>query len=175
MKVGASTTLAIRFHLHSIFAITMGIVDYLTQPRVHQVHGGDETPTTEVPKVIEPNIISSPDFSGAVTPAHILPSPAGSEDPLIFEKIPHQFGRLGSWRGCLILFVTSGSQFLDNVFMTSANIALSAIQQDFGVSSTDLQWMISAYTLSFGGFLLLAGALSDRYDFLLLSLNLTSC
>ncbi|KAJ5521823.1 hypothetical protein N7527_005938 [Penicillium freii] len=141
----------------------MGIVDYFSRPRGHQAHGGAESPTMEAPKVIEPNVISSPDFSGAVTPAHMLPSPAGSEDALIFEKIPHQFGRLGSWKGSLILLVTSGSQFLDNVFMTSANIALSSIQQDFDVSSTDLQWMISAYTLSFGGFLLLAGALSDRY------------
>lgn len=143
----------------------MGIVDYFSRPRGFQAHGGADTPTMDAPKTIEPTIISSPESSGAVTPAHMLPSPAGSEEPFIFEKIPHQFGRLGSWRGSLILLVTSGSQFLDNVFMTSANIALSSIQKDFDVSSTDLQWMISAYTLSFGGFLLLAGALSDRYDF----------
>ncbi|CAG8382818.1 unnamed protein product [Penicillium salamii] len=141
----------------------MGIVDYFSRPRGLQAHGGADTPTMEAPKVIEPTVTSSPESSGAVTPAHMLPSPAGSEDPFILEKIPHQFGRLGSWRGCLILLVTSGSQFLDNVFMTSANIALSSIQKDFEVSGTDLQWMISAYTLSFGGFLLLAGALSDRY------------
>ncbi|KAJ5972385.1 uncharacterized protein N7479_002303 [Penicillium vulpinum] len=141
----------------------MGIVDYFSRPRGLHAHAGDETPTMEAPKVIEPTIISSPKSSGAVTPAHMLPSPAGSEDTLFFENIPHQFGRLGSWKGSLILLVTSGSQFLDNVFMTSANIALLSIQQDFDVSSTDLQWMISAYTLSFSGFLLLAGALSDRY------------
>ncbi|RAL07824.1 MFS transporter [Aspergillus homomorphus CBS 101889] len=74
-----------------------------------------------------------------------------------------EIGRLASWRGALILLVTSGSQFLDNVYMTSANVALSSIQKDFGVTSTNLQWMISAYTLTFGGFLLLAGVLSDRY------------
>ncbi|OJJ98434.1 hypothetical protein ASPACDRAFT_44941 [Aspergillus aculeatus ATCC 16872] len=74
-----------------------------------------------------------------------------------------EIGRLASWRGALILLVTSGSQFLDNVYMTSANVALSSIQKEFDVSSTNLQWMISAYTLTFGGFLLLAGVLSDRY------------
>jgi hypothetical protein len=163
MRVDASATLHIRFHLYPIFTSIMGIVSYFNRPRGHQVHGGDGTITPGEPKVIEPTIISSPESSGTATPAHMLPSPAGSEDPLIFENIPHQFGRLGSWRGSLILLVTSGSQFLDNVFMTSANIALSSIQQDFKVSSTDLQWMISAYTLTFGGFLLLAGALSDRY------------
>ena len=148
--------------LHFFPLLIMGIVDYFSRPRGLQAHGAD-TPTMETPKVIEPTVTSSLESSGAATPAQMLPSPAGSEDPFILEKIPHQFGRLGSWRGCLILLVTSGSQFLDNVFMTSANIALSSIQQDFKVSGTDLQWMISAYTLSFGGFLLLAGALSDRY------------
>ncbi|KAJ5946539.1 major facilitator superfamily-domain-containing protein [Penicillium verhagenii] len=76
---------------------------------------------------------------------------------------PEITGRLWSWRGALILLVTSGSQFLDNVFMTSSNVALASIQEEFNVSNTNLQWMISAYTLAFGGFLLLAGSLSDRY------------
>lgn len=61
------------------------------------------------------------------------------------------------------MVVTGGSQFLDNVFMTSANIALPSIQKEFNVNSGNLQWMISAYTLTFGGFLMLAGVLSDRY------------
>lgn len=51
---------------------------------------------------------------------------------------------------------------LDNVFMTGANISLPAIQREFDVGAGDLQWMISAYTLTFGGFLLLSGVLSDR-------------
>ncbi|KAJ5246868.1 hypothetical protein N7468_001851 [Penicillium chermesinum] len=81
------------------------------------------------------------------------------------EKLPalEEVGRLASWRGALILLVTCGSQFLDNVFMTSSNMALASIQEEFDVSNTNLQWMISAYTLAFGGFLLLAGYLSDRY------------
>lgn len=72
-------------------------------------------------------------------------------------------GVIKSWRGALVLFCTCGAQLMDNVFMTSINIALPAIQKDFGVSGADLQWLISAYTLTFGGFLLLAGVLSDRY------------
>lgn len=47
--------------------------------------------------------------------------------------------------------------------MTSVNIALPAIRSEFSVSSSDLQWLISAYTLTFGGFLLLSGVLADRY------------
>lgn len=72
-------------------------------------------------------------------------------------------GKLASWRGAVVMLVTGGSQFLDNVFMTSANIALPSIQKEFDVNSGNLQWMISAYTLTFGGFLLLSGVLSDRY------------
>lgn len=72
-------------------------------------------------------------------------------------------GKLASWRGAVVMLVTGGSQFLDNVFMTSANIALPSIQKEFDVNDGNLQWMISAYTLTFGGFLLLSGVLSDRY------------
>lgn len=74
-----------------------------------------------------------------------------------------EIGVIKSWRGALVLLCTCGAQMMDNVFMTSVNIALPTIQKEFGVSSGDLQWLISAYTLTFGGFLLLAGVLSDRY------------
>lgn len=66
-------------------------------------------------------------------------------------------------RGALVLLVTSGAQFMDNVFNAAVSIALPTIQQEFNVTSSNLQWVISAYTLTFGGFLLLSGVLSDRY------------
>ncbi|KAF7561379.1 hypothetical protein G7046_g2749 [Stylonectria norvegica] len=72
-------------------------------------------------------------------------------------------GTIASWRGAIILVCTCGAQLMDNVFMTGVNIALPAIQKDFNVPSAELQWLISAYTLTFGGFLLLAGVLADRY------------
>ena len=42
------------------------------------------------------------------------------------------------------------------------NVALPSIQQDLGFSQENLQWVISAYALMFGGFLLLGGRLGDR-------------
>ncbi|KAI1085896.1 major facilitator superfamily transporter [Whalleya microplaca] len=54
-------------------------------------------------------------------------------------------------------------QLMDNVFMTGVNIALPAIQRDFDIRGSELQWLISAYTLTFGGFLLLSGVLADRF------------
>lgn len=145
-------------------ACDMGFADWFSRQRGHQESGDIDC----IPKVLEPAIISLPGSGSTTeqgspldTPKVELESPFDSQDTLTLEKRP-EFGRLASWRGGLILLVTSGSQFLDNVFMTSANIALSSIQEEFGVSSSNLQWMISAYTLAFGGFLLLAGALSDR-------------
>lgn len=104
--------------------------------------------------------------SGAQTPA--LPSgaqtPALLLNPLIAVEAAYpDIGTIYSWRGAFILMITCGSQLLDNVFMSGTNLSLPAIQRDFHVESGNLQWLISAYTLTFGGFLLFSGVLSDRY------------
>src|SRR6478672_1406033 len=44
---------------------------------------------------------------------------------------------------------------------TIVNVALPSIQKDLGLSEANLQWIISAYTLFFGGFLLLGGRAGD--------------
>ena len=72
-------------------------------------------------------------------------------------------GTISSWRGATILACVCGAQLMDNVFMTGVNISLPTIQKEFNVDSSELQWLISAYTLTFGGFLLLSGVLADRY------------
>ncbi len=41
------------------------------------------------------------------------------------------------------------------------NVALPSIQVDLGFSQQNLQWVISAYALVFGGFLLLGGRSAD--------------
>lgn len=121
-------------------------------------------PRDQPSKPTEAPTVTVPEIPLSNTPSNDLVSPTDTEQSIALEKLPQEFGCLKSWRGSLILLVTSGSQFLDNVFMTSSNMALASIQEEFKVSSTDLQWMISAYTLSFGGLLLLAGSLSDRYE-----------
>ncbi|MGP0031590.1 MAG: MFS transporter [Acidimicrobiales bacterium] len=50
--------------------------------------------------------------------------------------------------------------FLDS---TAVNVALPSIGRDFGVGLTDLQWTITAYTLTLAAFLLLGGACGDRF------------
>jgi len=41
------------------------------------------------------------------------------------------------------------------------NVALPSIQTDLGFSQANLQWVVSAYALLFGGFLLLGGRIAD--------------
>ena len=84
------------------------------------------------------------------------------EDIAIAQNYP-DIGRIKSWRGAFILACVCGAQLMDNVFMTGVNIAIPAIRDEFHVPESDLQWLISAYSLTFGGFLLLAGVLADRY------------
>jgi len=43
------------------------------------------------------------------------------------------------------------------------NVALPPIQEDLGFSATGLSWVVNAYTLAFGGLLLLGGRLGDAF------------
>src|SRR6202048_2263652 len=49
------------------------------------------------------------------------------------------------------------------VDMTIVNVALPSIQRDMGFSQSGLAWVINAYLIAFGGFLLLAGRLGDLF------------
>src|ERR1700712_1253297 len=46
---------------------------------------------------------------------------------------------------------------------TIVNVALPAIQTDLGFSQSSLTWVVNAYLIAFGSFLLLAGRLSDLF------------
>jgi EmrB/QacA subfamily drug resistance transporter len=59
------------------------------------------------------------------------------------------------------LVVLALAQFMVVLDVTIVNVALPGIQSDLGFSVTGLQWVISAYTLLFGGFLLLGGRAAD--------------
>jgi EmrB/QacA subfamily drug resistance transporter len=52
-------------------------------------------------------------------------------------------------------------QFMVVLDVSIVNIALPSIQVDLGFSQESLQWVLSAYALVFGGFLLLGGRLAD--------------
>src|SRR5258708_15605464 len=46
---------------------------------------------------------------------------------------------------------------------TIVNVALPSIRQDLGFSEPSLAWVVNAYLLTFGGFLLLGGRLGDLF------------
>jgi EmrB/QacA subfamily drug resistance transporter len=52
-------------------------------------------------------------------------------------------------------------QFMTILDIAIVNVALPSIQVDLGFSQENLQWVISAYALAFGGFLLLGGRSAD--------------
>ncbi|TEY58622.1 hypothetical protein BOTCAL_0205g00040 [Botryotinia calthae] len=101
--------------------------------------------------------------SGSATPREYFELQVEEPSRNLPETSYPDIGSVKSFRGALILLTTCGAQLMDNVFMTGVNISLPAIQKEFGAKASDLQWLISAYTLTFGGFLLLAGVLSDRF------------
>jgi len=57
---------------------------------------------------------------------------------------------------CLAFFV----EMVDNTLL---NVALPTIGRDLGGSTTGLQWVVGAYSLTFGGLLLTAGSIADRF------------
>jgi EmrB/QacA subfamily drug resistance transporter len=59
------------------------------------------------------------------------------------------------------LAVLALAQFMVVLDVTIVNVALPNLQASLHFSADDLQWVISAYTLAFGGFLLLGGRVSD--------------
>ena len=61
----------------------------------------------------------------------------------------------------LALALLSVVQFMVVLDIAIVNVALPSIQVDLGFSQQNLQWVISAYALVFGGFLLLGGRAAD--------------
>ncbi len=62
------------------------------------------------------------------------------------------------WRTLAVLAL---AQFMVVLDVTIVNVALPDIQADLGFSAEGLQWIVNAYTLAFGGLLLLGGRTAD--------------
>jgi EmrB/QacA subfamily drug resistance transporter len=64
------------------------------------------------------------------------------------------------WR---VLWVTVAAQLLIVLDANIVNIALPSAQAALGMSDGDRQWVVTAYSLTFGGFLLLGGRVADLH------------
>lgn len=63
----------------------------------------------------------------------------------------------------VILALLAVAQFMVVLDIAIVNVALPSIARDLHFAGNDLQWVITAYTLTFGGFLLLGGRAADLY------------
>nr|WP_016880786.1 MFS transporter [Rhodococcus sp. DK17] len=68
---------------------------------------------------------------------------------------------LSTARGTLTLTLLCAVAFLDFVDASIVNIALPDMRSDLDISVQELQWVPSAYLLTYGGFMLLGGRLAD--------------
>src|SRR6516165_5243071 len=65
---------------------------------------------------------------------------------------------INRWRAFPLLAV---AYFMTIVDLTIVNVSLPTIGRDLHFSSTNLQWVVTAYALTFGGLLLLGGRAAD--------------
>ncbi|MFB6979394.1 MFS transporter [Streptomyces scopuliridis] len=62
-----------------------------------------------------------------------------------------------------VLFVLCGAIFLEGIDVAMLNVALPSIRSELGLSTGELQWVMSAYVLGYGGFMLLGGRAADLF------------
>lgn len=84
------------------------------------------------------------------SPASRTSAPAGAPERL-------------SGRARLVLFVLCAAQFMVALDFSVLNVALPVLGKDLGLSTSGLQWAVTAFALPSGGFLLLFGRIADLY------------
>jgi MFS family permease len=62
-----------------------------------------------------------------------------------------------------LLLVLCGALFLDALDVSMTGVALPSIRRELHLSASSLQWIVSAYVLGYGGFLLLGGRAADLF------------
>ena len=72
--------------------------------------------------------------------------------------MPSTTPRIHRWRAFALLAV---AYFMTTVDLTIVNVSLPTIGRDLHFSQTSLQWVATAYALTYGGFLLLGGRAAD--------------
>src|SRR5499426_871711 len=60
-----------------------------------------------------------------------------------------------------LMAVLCGVLFLDGLDVSMVGMALPSIESDLGLTTSQLQWIVSGYVLGYGGFLLLGGRAAD--------------
>jgi hypothetical protein len=64
-------------------------------------------------------------------------------------------------RRWLTLAIVGAAFFMTVLDVAIVNVAIPSIQRDLNVGETTVQWVLTAYAITFGGFLLLGGRMAD--------------
>ena len=86
--------------------------------------------------------------------------PGPSSEPHDRKDVRMTLDSRTRWYALIVLCLGTLMIVLDS---TIVNVALPSIRSDLGFSETSLAWVVNAYLLTFGGFLLLGGRLGDLY------------
>src|SRR3954452_25540341 len=94
---------------------------------------------------------------------HLLHMNSGSRGNLMANTlaVPATDTPALSRREWAALLVLCGALFLDALDVSMMGVALPSIRTDLHMSTSSLQWVVSAYVLGYGGFLLLGGRAAD--------------
>src|SRR5881227_427071 len=94
---------------------------------------------------------------------HLLYTNSGSRGNLMANTlaVPATDTPALSRREWAALLVLCGALFLDALDVSMMGVALPSIRTDLDMSTSSLQWVVSAYVLGYGGFLLLGGRAAD--------------
>ena len=63
----------------------------------------------------------------------------------------------------LILAALCSAALIINIDVTIVNVTLPSLVRELGATTTQLQWVVDAYSLVFASLILAAGSLSDRF------------
>src|SRR5262245_20475010 len=80
------------------------------------------------------------------------------DDDIMQQAVPMMTGNSRRWSALALIVV---AQFMVILDVAIVNVALPSIKADLDFSQANLQWVISAYAIIFGGTLLLGGRLGD--------------
>ena len=98
--------------------------------------------------------------SAAASPAESVPAGQPASWLMSPPLSPPASGAWGA-RQWAILLVLCGALFLDALDVSMIGVALPVIRTDLHLTTSSLQWIVSAYVLGYGGLLLLGGRAAD--------------
>ncbi|KAH7347641.1 drug resistance protein [Plectosphaerella cucumerina] len=97
---------------------------------------------------------STPVQTSTATPEASPSPPINPDHPVLTLSVPHQIG---------LVATLTGASFMNTLSLQAVVIILPAIGATLSIPEQRLQWIVSAYSLAFGCFLLLWGRIADLH------------